>query len=228
MDRAERPFVYVNMAMTVDGKITSASREYPAFTSNHDRKSMDRLRAECDAILVGAGTLRADDPPMNIRDTEMLDYRRSSGKPDDIPTVVVSAGLDLDPGARFFRPSGPTRIIATVEDAPPERVRRLEQLAEMWKLGRGRVDLVGVLSKLRERGVERLLVEGGGELNWAFIAGNHVDELYVTVAPTLLGGRNAPTLLEGDGYSMDSRVRLALVSVDRHGDELYCRYEVLR
>ena len=136
MDRAERPFVYVNMAMTVDGKITSASREYPAFASDHDKKSMDRLRAESDAILVGAGTLRADDPPMSIRDTEMLDYRRSLGKPDDIWTVVVSSGLDLDPGSRFFRPSGPTRIIATVEDAPQDRVRRLAPLAEIWKLGR--------------------------------------------------------------------------------------------
>jgi 2,5-diamino-6-(ribosylamino)-4(3H)-pyrimidinone 5'-phosphate reductase len=226
--RAERPFVYVNMAMTVDGKITSASREYPAFASDRDRLSMDRLRAEADAIVIGAGTLRADDPPMNIRDHEMLDYRRSLGKPDDIPIVVVSAGLDLDPGSRFFRPSGPTRIIATVEDAPLDRVRRLEQLAEVWKLGRGRVDLAAMLSKLREHGVERLLVEGGGRLNWAFVAADLVDELYVTVAPALLGGQSAPTLVDGDGYSMDSRVRLALLSVDRHGDELYCRYEVKR
>ena len=228
MDRSERPFVYVNMAMTVDGKITSASREYPAFTSGQDKKSMDRLRAEADAILVGAGTVRADDPPMSVRDPEMLDYRRSLGKPDDIRTVVVSSSLDLDPGSRFFSSSGSDRIIATVEDAPEDRAHSLAGLAEIWKLGRGRVDLVGLLSKLRERGVERLLVEGGGELNWAFIVSGLVDELYVTVAAVLLGGRNAPTLLEGDGYAMDARVRLKLLSVDRHGDELYCRYEVLR
>ena len=76
-----RPFVYVNMAMTVDGKITSAGRELPALTSDHDRDEMDRLRAEADALLVGAGTLRADDPPLHVRSEAMQAYRRSLGKP---------------------------------------------------------------------------------------------------------------------------------------------------
>ena len=76
----DRPFVYVNMAMTVDGKITSAARDHPRFTSVEDRRNMDRLRAEADAILVGAGTLRADNPRLHVRDTEMQAYRRSLGK----------------------------------------------------------------------------------------------------------------------------------------------------
>ena len=77
-------------------------------------------------------------------------------------------------------------------------------------------------------GVARLLVEGGGELNWSFVEAGLVDELYLTVAPCILGGRAAPTPVDGEGLAMDARLRLRLVSVDSHGEELYCRYEVVR
>jgi 2,5-diamino-6-(ribosylamino)-4(3H)-pyrimidinone 5'-phosphate reductase len=224
----DRPFVYINMAMTADGKITSASREYPTFTSAYDKKTMDRLRAEADAVLVGAGTLRADDPPLGVRDREMREYRRSLGKPEDLARVAVTSSLDLDPGLRFFREGTGARIVATVEEAPEERARPLAEVADVWRVGRGRVDLPGLLAKLRARGVERLLVEGGGELNWEIVEQDLLDELYVTIAPFLLGGRSAPTLLEGAGLEMSGLVRLRLAAVDRHGDELYCRFEVVR
>ena len=224
-----RPVVCMNMAMTADGKITSSAREYPKFTSEIDRRTMDRIRAECDAVLVGAGTLRADDPAMRVRDPAMQAYRRSLGKPDELPNVVVTASCDLDPGSGFFRSGTPrTRIVATVEDAPDERVSRIEGLADVWRVGRRRVDLPRLLERLRQHGVERLLVEGGGELNWAFVSEDLLDELFVTVAPALLGGRDAPTLLEGDGFAMNDQRRLRLVDVRHEGDELFCRYRVMR
>ncbi len=224
-----RPFVYANMAMTADGKITSAGRDHPRFTSERDKKTMDRLRAEADAILVGAGTIRADDPPLRVRDEDMRRYRESLGKPPGLLQIVVSASLDLDPRARFLReePSA-GRILATVEEAPEARAARFAAVAEVWRVGCGRVDLAALFRRLHERGVERLLVEGGGELNWAVLEADLLDELYVTIAPCLLGGREAPTLLEGAGFAMDQRRRLGLVSVERHGDELYCRYVVVR
>jgi 2,5-diamino-6-(ribosylamino)-4(3H)-pyrimidinone 5'-phosphate reductase len=228
MSFVERPFVYVNMAMTADGKITSASREYPKFTSAHDKKVMDRLRAEADAVLVGAGTLRADDPPLHVRDLEMRQYRHSLGKPEELARIAVTSSLDLDPDLRFFRNSQEARIVATVEEAPEDRARRLADIAEVWRVGRGRVDLTELLARLRARGVERLLVEGGGELNWELVEQSLLDELYVTIAPCLLGGHDAPTLLEGKGLGMDRRMRLRLAAVDRHDDELYCRFEVIR
>lgn len=225
----ERPFVCVNMAMTADGKITSAGRETPRFTSDTDRKTMDRLRAEADAVLVGAGTVRADDPPLGVRDPEMKDHRRSRGKPDDLLRVLVTASGRVDPGWRFFRGgSGSGCIVATVEEASDESLSRLSGLAEVWRVGRGTVDLRELLRRLRHRGVERLLVEGGGELNWAFVRDDLLDEVYVTVAPCLLGGRAAPTLLEGEGLSMDGRRRLRLADLSRIGDELFCRYVVVR
>jgi len=225
----ERPFVYVNMAMTADGKITSAAREEPKFTSRLDKKTMDRLRAEADAVLIGAGTLRADDPPLHVRDPEMKAFRRSLGKPERLLNVLVTAGASVDPGARFFRGDHAAgHIVATVTDAPPERIAALRAVAEVWTLGRGRVDLDALLAALKARGVDRLLVEGGGELNASFFARDLVDELYVTVAPAILGGRDAPTLCEGEGFRMAEQRRLRLVSSEVADGEIYCRYAVIR
>lgn len=225
-----RPFVYINMAMTADGKITSAAREYPRFTSEHDRREMDRLRAEADALVVGAGTVRADDPVLGVRGDEMRAYRRSLGKPAGLVGVLVTASGRVAPSSRFFDAApGGERIVATVDDdTPAERLAGVAGRAEVWRIGRGRVDLLELLRRLAERGVERLLLEGGGELNWAFLRDDLVDELYVTIAPALLGGRDAPTLLEGPGLSMKAQRRLRLERVRQEGDELFCRYAVVR
>jgi 2,5-diamino-6-(ribosylamino)-4(3H)-pyrimidinone 5'-phosphate reductase len=224
----QRPFVYVNMAATVDGKITSARREYPRLTSKLDRETMDRLRAEADAILVGAGTARADDPPLHVRSEQMREYRRSLGKPETLDRVLVSASLDVDPKSRFFEDDGSARIVATVEGAPPQRIAALEAAAEIWYLGAERVDLVALLARLKDRGVDRLLVEGGGELNWGFLEHDLIDELFVTIAPGLLGGRDAPTLIEGHGLDMAAQRRLRLIDVRREQDELFCRWAIVR
>ena len=228
-EAVERPFVCMNMAMTADGKITSAAREYPGFTSRHDRVTMDRIRAEADAVLVGAGTLRADDPPLQIRDEEMRAYRRSLGKPEGLWNVVLTASAAIDPDSRFFRDERAAgRIVATVDGAPAGRVEALARRAEVWRVGRDRVDLQELLRRLRARGVGRLLVEGGGETNWEVVRGDLLDELYVTVVPALLGGRDAPTLLEGEGLSVDARRRLSLLAIERRDDEIYLRFRVVR
>ncbi len=224
-----RPFVYINMAMTADGKITSALREEPRFASRRDRNTMDKLRAEADAVLVGAGTLRADNPILGVRDPEMQAYRRSLGKPAGLVNVVVTASASMDPGSRFFtgEPAG-GRIVVTTEIAPADRVRQLETVAEVWRAGRDAVDLREVASRLRTRGIERLLIEGGGELNWGFIHADLADELYLTIVPAILGGREAPTPCEGEGFPMALRKRLSLVSSEVADGEIFCRYRFER
>ena len=224
-----RPFVYINMAMTADGKITSSRREEPQFTSRRDKATMDRLRAEADAVLVGAGTLRADDPPLQVRDPEMKAHRRSLGKPEGLVNVLVTASAEIDPASRFFRgEAAAARIVATVEDAPADRLARLAQVAEVWTVGHGRVALPLLLIRLKARGIERLVVEGGGELNWGFVRDDLFDELYVTIVPALLGGRDAPTLCEGEGLKMAGQRRLRLVSADVIDGEIFCRYAAIR
>jgi 2,5-diamino-6-(ribosylamino)-4(3H)-pyrimidinone 5'-phosphate reductase len=225
----DRPYVTMNMAMTADGKITSVKREEPDFTSRFDRKTMDRYRAEADAILIGAGTLRTDDPPLHVRDPEMREYRAALGKPETLLNVVVTSSAALDPDSRFFRTGAASgRIVATVEDAPDERIDKLEAVAEVWKIGRGSVDLRALLVRLRARGVERLLVEGGGELNWGFVRDDLLDELYLTIAPAILGGRDAPTPCEGEGFAMAGQRRLTLLDAEVVDGEIFCRYKVRR
>jgi len=224
-----RPFVSINMAASADGKITSAAREYPRMTSEYDRRNMDRLRAESDALLVGAQTMRADQPKLHVRTPEMQAYRRSLGKPQGLLKILVSASLRFDPASRFLTDTdGGGLIVATVEDAPADRRAALAARVEIWTVGRGRVDLPELLHRLLDRGVQRLLVEGGGELNAAFLEADLVDELYLTIAPCLLGGRDAPTSFEGTGLAMQDQRRLELREVHREGDELYCRYAVVR
>jgi 2,5-diamino-6-(ribosylamino)-4(3H)-pyrimidinone 5'-phosphate reductase len=226
---SERPFVYINMAMSVDGKITSATREYPRFTSDYDRRSMDRLRAEADALVVGAGTVRADDPPLHVRDAEMLAYRKTLGRPAGLLKVVVSASLRGLVGTDFLADrDGGGCIIATSDDAPTEELDRLPAHAEVWRLGSRQVDIGQLVRRLRDRGVERLLVEGGGELNGLFVEQDLVDEIYITIAPTLLGGRDAPTPVESLGLTMANRRRLRLLNWHCEAGELYCRYVVER
>jgi 2,5-diamino-6-(ribosylamino)-4(3H)-pyrimidinone 5'-phosphate reductase len=225
----DRPFVTMNMAMTADGKITSVRREEPTFTSRRDKKMMDRYRAEADAVLVGGGTLRADDPPLHLRDPEMRAYRASLGKPPGLLNVVVTASARIDPASRFFTSSHAAgRIVATVSRADPARRLALAAVAEVWVLGEERVDLPALLARLKERGVERLLVEGGGDLNWGFVRDDLLDELYVTVAPAMLGGRDAPTVCDGEGLSMADRRRLRLVGAEVVEGEIFCRYEIVR
>jgi riboflavin-specific deaminase-like protein len=191
---------------------------------------MDRLRASADAVLVGAQTMRADRPKLYVRTPEMQELRQSLGKPEGLLKIVVTASASIEPGHRFFEDvDGGGLLVATVEDAPEARVAALAKRADVWRIGRGQVDLSAFLERLHaERGVERLLIEGGGRVNWAFFAGGLVDELYVTVAPTLLGGEDAPTLLEGAGFPMAQQVRLKLLELHREGDELYCRWGVER
>ena len=225
----DRPFVTMNMAMTADGKITSVQREEPKFTSRRDKRTMDRYRAEADAVLIGAGTLRADDPPLHLRDAEMKAYRASLGKPPELLNVVVTASARLDPAGKFFTsPHVAGRIVATVERAPSERREALAAVADVWVLGEERVDLPELLRRLKARGVERVLVEGGGDLNWGFVLDDLLDELYVTLAPAMLGGRDAPTICEGEGLLMAGRRKLELLSAEVVDGEIFCRYRVVR
>ena len=223
----DRPFVFVNMAMTVDGKITSANREYPRFSSPGDRLRMDRLRADADALMVAAGTVRSDNPAWHIRTKLVRDEREARGRPGAPHRVLLSASADIPEDSRFFETAhGGDAILVTTDSADPTNLMRFEGRAEIWRMGDREVDLRLTLRALRKRGIHRLLVEGGGTLNWSLCRLDLVDEFFVTVSPVLLGGSEAPTLLEGAGWPMRAQRRLRLLALEREGDELYCRYAV--
>jgi riboflavin-specific deaminase-like protein len=214
--------------MSVDGKIATADGRFASFSSRLDRDRMDVLRAESDAVLIGAGTLRAEDPPLQVRDPARRRDRREQGRDELLTVIILTASCDLPAKARVFEEPARERLVLTTEDAPRALAAGLAGRVETLRFGRGSVDLRAALSELRSRGIERLLVEGGGGVNASFLSEDLIDELAVTLCPVILGGREAPTPVEGAGFDRQSLRRARLESVEQEGGELFLRYSFHR
>lgn len=198
--------VTINAAMTLDGKIATAAGN-SAISSKEDLKRVHKLRAASDAVMVGISTVLADDP--------MLTTRLVKGK-NPARIVVDSRGrIPLD--SRLLRTASETRtIVAVTAQAAEDTIGKIRQSgAEVIVAGKEAVDLKKLFSTLARLGFKRLLVEGGGELNWSVLKLGLADSLIVTVAPRIAGGRLAPTLVEGDGFDLVSKgVKLKLVKAE--------------
>lgn len=216
-----RPHTYLGVVSSVDGAAAIGGRT-GQLGGDADRRAFSALRETCDAILVGAGTVRTEDygPP---RPREASRRRRVARGLDAIPRlVVVSASLDLDPRARLFSDPGRPPTVLTVEDADRQRRARLADVAEVVSAGTGWVDLAGALRRLRATGVRWLLCEGGPRLAGGLLEAGVLDELYLTVAPVLAGG-DGPRIIAGMAASPRA---VELREARLHADELVLRYRV--
>ena len=215
-----RPWVVVNCAMSADGKLALPDRTPVEISSEEDMLRVHRLRASCDAILVGATTVLADDPKLHV----------SPGRVPDPPAllkVVLDSSGCVPADARFL--SGPgSSLVATVDRTLPSLVGRVGHRAEVRAFGDGPlVDLPVLLAHLLDRGVKRLMVEGGGKTVWSFMNAGLVDELSIYIGPLVIGGSDAPTPTDGEGAaSIADAVRLDVVSVERLGDGVWIRDQV--
>jgi riboflavin-specific deaminase-like protein len=231
--RVVRPRVIANVAVSVDGKIDAHVREGGGFSSRFDRDRVDELRARADALVVGAGTVRSEDPPLRVRDPSRRHHRAAEGRSEELTVVVLSRSGDLPPGARFLREPARRRILAVpAEGGAAETMQGLERLVndgllEVFRVGVEGVDLEALLAELAEDGHRTVLVEGGGEVIASFLDEDLLDELYITVCPCLIGGREAPTAVDGDGWPLAQRRRMELAEIERVGDELFLRYELV-
>jgi 2,5-diamino-6-(ribosylamino)-4(3H)-pyrimidinone 5'-phosphate reductase len=220
-----RPHVSVNMAISVDGRISTRRREQITLGTKNDRFLMDVLRSRMDAVIVGAGTVRHDGFPVLVRDRGVRSKRVSRGLPPHPVNVVLSRALDMPLKRPIFMRDDTARIIFTTPAAPEVRVRRFQKIAEVIVLRTKSISPAAVLGELTARGMKKVLLEGGGELHFAFVKAGVVDELYVTVTPRLIGG-DAPSLLDGRGFLKNEHVELVLLSTRRIGDELFLRYRL--
>lgn len=211
--------VTINAAMTVDGKISTASGD-STISSKEDLKRVHRLRAASDAVLVGISTVLADDPQLTVR------YVR--GK-NPLRVIVDSKGRTPS-DSKILRSARTVRtIVAASEQAKEGDIVRIKKSgAQVLVAGREAVDLRALFLALEKMGCKRVLVEGGGELNWSVLSFGLADELIVTVAPRVAGGRLATTLVEGDGYDrITGGPKLALKRVERtRAGELVLHYRV--
>lgn len=217
----------MNVAMSVDGKISTVQRERLRFSSPTDWELMDEIRAQVDAILIGARTIRAEDPPVRIRSRKNREARKSRGKSLHPLSIILSRSLDLPLTGRYFKNQHVSRLIVTTKDVPQDAVKRVAAHAEICQIGYGSVDIAGLCEYLKIRGIERLLVEGGGEVNMAFLREGFMDEIYVTISPVIIGGSNAPTPVDGEGFTSNHLPALKLIDHRHVGDEIFLHYRVI-
>ena len=212
------------MAMTADGKIATANRVVSSFGSPCDHVHLLKLRATADAVMAGARTV--DLNPINLGPGPAR-YRRARLKSCLIEynlRVIVSGSGTIDQKAKIFQRQFSPIIILTTERAGITRLKKLQAIADEVKVcGKKEIDFRAALRWLREKWqVNRLLCEGGGELNAALFRAGLVDELHLTICPKLFGGRNAPTIVDGAGFSkLADAAQLELKSARCVGEEIF-------
>ncbi len=219
----DRPFVFINSAMSADGKISSYERKQVRISGPEDMDRVKLLRADSDAVMVGVGTVLADDPGLRVKSQDLKRMRSNRGLPEDPMRVVVDSRARTPPAAEVL---GEGCILAVSKAAPEERLAPLRKKCEIVSLGEDRVDLEELLSILHKKGVERLMVEGGATLNWSLIEAGLVDEIYTYVGPMIIGGEAAPTLVDGPGFRADYP-RLKLILVETMAGGVLLRWRVL-
>ncbi|MGQ3414327.1 2,5-diamino-6-(ribosylamino)-4(3H)-pyrimidinone 5'-phosphate reductase [Natrinema sp. LN54] len=217
-------YVIVNAAVSADGKLSSRRREQIAISGADDFARVDRLRAESDAVAVGVGTVLADDPHLTVKDDELRAKRREDGRPANPARVVVDSSGRTPTDAAVLDDAAATYVCLS-EAAPVDRRMDLADGAELITAGDDRVDLLRAFAALQEAGLEQIMVEGGGELIFSLFEAGLVDELRVFVGPTIIGGRDAPTLADGEGFVAEFPA-LDLEAVDRLDDGVVLTWRV--
>ena len=210
-------FIYSNLATSIDGKIATASREQFPLGTSEDLKQMIVLRQTADAILMGASTLRAYQKPLRVKGKDPQPYN-----------VIVSSGLeDVSPDWPFFQAPEMKRILFVSKSLEAGWLKEFQKTSEIIQLKPpvGKESLASqIVEHLDSKGIERLLVEGGGGIMWDFTSQNLIDEYNVTITPRALGGTEAPTLIDGKGFKPDEVLNLKLKSCRTVGDEIYLVY----
>jgi 2,5-diamino-6-(ribosylamino)-4(3H)-pyrimidinone 5'-phosphate reductase len=222
------PFVFINVAMTADGKIAPANRHFQPFGGPRDRQHLLELRATADAVMSGARTIDLDRVKLGPGPARYRRLRLRCGLAEFNLRVIVSGAGTIDPQAEIFKHRFSPIIILTTGRIAQSRLARLRLLADDVKIcGASQIDFSAALHWLRKKWkVRRLLCEGGGELNGALFQAGLVNEVHITLCPILLGGRRAPTLADGGGVTkLADAARFRLASMKRTGSELFLVYQ---
>lgn len=221
-----RPYVILNAAMTLDGKIATQTGS-SNISGEEDLKRVHELRKECDAIMVGIGTVIADDPRLTVHKVD--------ANPDDNPVRVVVDSKCRTPIDTRITNSDAKTVIAVANEYKDDLITsdKYETFksrgVKFFFSGSEHVDLVALMSYLHEEGIDRLMLEGGATLNFSMIKAGLIDEIRICVAPMVVGGANSKTFFDGEGFdTMDESVKLELVDSFSLGNDLILTYKVLK
>lgn len=219
----ERPYVLLSCASSIDGYIDDSTDTRLLLSNDADFDRVDEVRAGCDAILVGANTIRRDNPRLLVRSAGRREERAARGlTPNPIKVTFTNSG-ELDPGAKFFTAGDTPKIVYCTSSTFDKARRHLEGAAIIVDVG-DPLDLQAVLTDLRTRGVGRLMVEGGTRIHTQFLTSGLVDELHLVIAPFFVGDPDAPRFVNGQGFPHDHHNRMVLAEVRQIGDIVLLRY----
>lgn len=211
-----RPKVILSAAMTLDGKIATKTGD-SKLSSIQDKVRIHKLRSKVDAILVGSNTIKRDDPLLTVRHTKGKNPLR----------IILDSKANIDQKSQIIKTCKkiPT-IIAVSKKASKKNIDKLKKYPlEIIITGNKLVNIKNLLRILSKKKIKTLLVEGGGTVNWEFVKQGLVDEIIITITPYLIGGKNAITLVEGEGYSLIQKaMKLKLKKTRKSGNEIILHY----
>jgi 5-amino-6-(5-phosphoribosylamino)uracil reductase len=220
---ADRPYVVLSCAVSLDGYLDDATPRRLVLSNSADLDRVDEVRAGCDAILVGANTVRRDDPRLLIRSASRRARRVEQGRQPDPIKVTLTTGGQLPPTAQFFTAGSAAKLVYCPQARQAELAQALPGAAEIVGLP-APVAVSDVLADLAARGVRRLLVEGGGTILTSFLTTALADELQLVLAPFFVGDAAAPRFVGPGCFPFDSGRQMALADVLRMGDLVLLRY----
>ncbi|ADY73251.1 2,5-diamino-6-hydroxy-4-(5-phosphoribosylamino) pyrimidine 1-reductase [Desulfurobacterium thermolithotrophum DSM 11699] len=216
----ERPYVIIVSEVTIDGKLTLAkgvsSKEIMKLMDEEANKYLHQIRAECDGIMVGANTIRIDNPNLTVR------YVKGKNPTRIIP---VSTG-DIPLDANILNTEVAPTVIAVSKKAPAEKIEKLkEKGVQVIVAGNEKVDFAELFSKLYEMGIRKLMVEGGSKVNWELIKNDLIDEIRLIHLPVVVGGDDVPSLVSGEGFkTLDAVKRFEIKKVFKCGNQIVTEY----
>ena len=221
-----RPHVVGSVAISVDGAIDDRSSERPTLSNDKDWQEIDKLRAENDAILVGAGTLRADNPSLSIRSEDLRQQRIAAGQEPCLVKVTITRDGNLDPKLKFFSAGAADKLVYCPNRTVSSLEESLRGLATVIGCPGENVDPQFVLADLFERGVKKLLIEGGEKIHTMFLERNLVDELRVAIAPFFVGDPHAPRFVGQGVFPYSRNARMHLAAIEQIGDMAVLKYKL--
>ena len=222
----DRPFIFLNSAMSADGKLSTKERKQVKISGKLDFERVDDLRAQADAIMVGIGTVLADDPSLTVKSPDRKAARKAAGKSENPVRIIVDSAARTPLDADIFKKGEGLRIIAVSNSAPAEKIKSLEEKALVIKTGGFKVDLGELVAKLKETGINTVMVEGGATLNWGMLSAGLVDEVYTFVGNLIIGGKTAPTFTDGEGFTEAELLGLELLSAKKIEDGILLKWKV--
>jgi 2,5-diamino-6-(ribosylamino)-4(3H)-pyrimidinone 5'-phosphate reductase len=225
-----RPFVFINVAMTADGKIDTFERKGAAISSPRDKERVDQLRASADAIMVGGRTLLDEDPKLTVKSEALRAERVARGLPPNPAKVGVVTEAKIRADSQFLS-TGPADIVIFTTRRTSKKYLSLLKARhiDVYVDNAEKVNLQRALATLKDLGIDRLMVEGGSTLNFELMRLGLVDEIMAYVAPMVFGGEAAPTMAAGSGLKRSAAIPLKLIEIEKWEDGgVLLKYQLVR